>query len=631
MSPRSHLSPLFGAVALGALALEAGAQTQLGFSDWTAQSGVAFTHTDRLDTMAGGVCLFDYDRDGDPDLFASSRGGQPNKFYRNRGDGTFEDVSAASGLGFTNESMGAYAADFDNDGWQDLLVIARLDSRIFRNRGDGSFENVTSRSTFDRVRWATSAAIADYDKDGDLDIYIGNYVWEGFFPYFDGYPNQLLRNDGNFVFRDVASTAGVQGIERVWDPTINQFKNTASCTLSVLFYDYDLDGWPDLFVGNDFGPFVIPNQLFRNEGNGTFTEVGAQAGFRIAEFNMGLTTADVNGDGIPDLYTSNFGDNHLLINDGRGHFAEAAAARNVLEGTGPGGPIVSWAAFFLDADLDSLPDLYVSNGYIQAGMPADPLAASHLLMHRGPQYEIQPESVISWNRGGIARGAACADIDLDGDEDIVQLNNRQALRIYRNETITSNRGAIVTLEGTLSNRDAVGAKTQIRSGTSFTALEVQRGGSYASCNASGIVRGIGGDTQIRSVDVAWPSGVQSTRHGLAPDAAVRIIEPKVTTDGFSALMPLGADFCEVQVDVTNRSTAPQYVAIGARLVLGEQYWDLPAYHFAANITPGTRTNVPVYLPIPGAAIALGRSLGFWLELSVRDSAGGIDQHQQRLR
>ncbi|MBI5850297.1 MAG: CRTAC1 family protein [Planctomycetes bacterium] len=627
MSYRSYLLPLLGG---GAFALAATAQTQLAFSDWTAQSGVNFTHTDRLDTMAGGVCLFDFDRDGDPDLFVSSRGGTPNRLYRNRGNGVFDDVSATSGLGFTNESMGAYAADLDNDGWQDLLVIARLDSRIYRNRGDGTFENVTSRSQFDRVRWATSASFADYDKDGDLDVYIGNYVWEGFFPYFDGYPNQLLRNNGNLSFTDVAAAAGVDGVERAWDPNLGQFENIASCTLSVLFFDYDLDGWQDLFVGNDFGPFVIPNQLYHNDGNGRFTEVSAQAGFRIAEFNMGLVTADVNGDGYPDLYTSNFGDNHLLLNDGRGRFTEAAAARNVLEGNGPGGPLVSWAAFFLDADNDSYPDLYVSNGFVNAPMPADPLAPSHLLMHRGARYEVQPETVIPWDRG-VGRGAACADIDMDGDEDIVQLNNRQPLRIYRNDTVTTNRSALFELVGSLGNRDAIGAKATIRSASTVSSFEYQRGGSYGSCNGAALMRGIAGDAQIRALDVTWPSGSQSTRHGLAADQFATIVEPRVTTDGFSNLLPLGADYCEVQVDVTGRASTPQYVTFAARLVLGEQYWDLPAYAFPVQILPGARTNVPVYLPIPGAAIALGRSLGFWLELTVRDSAGGLDQHQQRLR
>ncbi|MFO1052636.1 MAG: CRTAC1 family protein [Planctomycetota bacterium] len=616
--------------ALGLPGADATAQSQIQFTDSTAQSGVAFTHTDRLDTMAGGLCLFDYDRDGDPDLFVTARGGTTNRLFRNHGDGTFDDVTVAAGLTRINESTGAYAADLDADGNQDLIVLARLDTRIYRNRGDGTFEDVTTRSSFDRFRWAVSASFADYDHDGDLDIYIGNYIADGFFPYFEGYPNQLLRNDGNFTFVDVAQAAGVRGEERVWDPSWNNFIVKPGCTLSVLFFDYDMDGWADIFVGNDFGPFDVPNQLFHNDGNGHFTEVGATAGFRIAEFNMGLVTADVNGDGFPDLYTSNFGDNHLLMNDGRGRFRDVTAARNCLEGNGPGGPLVSWSAFFTDVDLDSLIDLYVSNGFVQAAMPNDPNAPSHLLHNLGVSFEVVPEPNMPWDRG-VGRGAVCGDIDMDGDEDIIQLDNRQPLRIFRNDSVNQNHGAQLLLQGTLSNRDAIGSKLVIRSAQTQTMLEYQRGGSYSSCNAAPILRGIARDHQVESVDITWPSGVQSTVNGLAADARAQILEPKVTVEGLGAYLPIGTDYLALDVTVQNHTAVVQTTRFTARVVMGEQYFAMPVYYFPTNLGGSARIHTTVYLPLPAAALPIAAQMGLWLEIGTLDSAGGVDQMQKPLR
>jgi hypothetical protein len=629
MNPRPKLALLPALAA--ALAGAAHAQGPVQFTDATNQSGIAFVHTDRLDTMAGGTCFLDFDRDGDEDLFVTARGGGSNRLFANRGDGSFVDVTQAAGVGDRIETMGAYAADLDDDGWQDLVVLSRFRIALYRNNGDGTFTDLAGRSQLGRITWPTSASFGDYDRDGDLDIYVGCYIGEGFFPYFDGNPNLLLRNEGNFTFANVARQAGVEGIETFMDPR-GYPRTTASCTLSVLFFDHDQDGWQDIFVGNDFGPFVIPNQLYRNLGNGRFEEVARAAGFRIAEFNMGLTTADVNGDGFPDLYTSNFGPNHLLLNDGRGRFFDVGASWNALEGQSNGALLVSWAAMFLDADLDARIDLYVSNGFIQAApsMPADPNSPSHLLMHQGRGYLAAPESQIPWDRG-VGRGAACADIDGDGDEDLIQLNNRQELKVYRNDTRTQNRAARLLLRGTLSNRDAVGARLRIQSRQHSTSLEYQRGGSYLSGNGAAVIRGLGEDPRIERLAVEWPSGVASERFGLPSDRVHEVVEPRVTAERAGPMIGIGDQFVQIDVDLRNHASSAEPVQLVAKIELGGTLYEFPAYHLPTTVGGRGSLTVPVYLPLAPAAIPFARQLGAWINIGVRDRDAGTDELEFPIR
>lgn len=400
----------------------------------------------------------------------------------------------------------------------------------------------------------------------------------------------------------------------------------------MLFFDYDYDSWQDIFVGNDFGPFVIPDQLFRNLGNGRFQEVSRSAGFRIAEFNMGLVTADVNNDGFADLYTSNFGNNHLLLNDGRGRFHDVTAAWGALEGGPASSMLVSWAAMFLDADLDALVDLYVTNGYIQAApaMPADPNAPSRLLRDDGRGFSIVPDAQVPWDRG-VGRGAACADIDGDGDEDVAVLDNRQQLRIYRNDCSTNHHSARLDLVGTLSNRDAVGAQVRIRSRQHSTSLEYQRGGSYISGNGATIVRGLGADPRIEQLAVDWPSGVGSERFGLAADVRHEIVEPRVTIERVGSMVPLGTEFVEIQVDLRDHAATAEPVQFVARIALGGTHHVFPVYHFPASVGGRGTTSVPIYLPLPASVIPIAQQLGAWLNVGVVDRDRGVDEVEQPIR
>jgi hypothetical protein len=625
-------APLSIAVLTVALAVASPAGAQVRFTDHTAASGVQVVHTDRLDTMAGGVCLFDYDNDGDVDLFVTARGGGTNSLWANDGLGQFTEVTQAAGVGDRLETMGAYAADLDNDGWQDLVVLARFRIKLYQNQGDGTFTDVASRSRLGRTTWPTAAAISDYDRDGDLDIYVGNYIGEGFFPYFDGNPNQLFRNDGNFTFTETAGAAGVEGIETFMDPR-GFTRTTAGCTLSALFHDYDGDGWPDLFVGNDFGTTVVPNQLFHNDGNGQFTDVSSQLGFRRAEFNMGIALADVTGDGVLDIYTSSFGSNSLMVRDPvSGRYGDLAPCWNVMETMSMGGFLVSWAAMFLDANLDAGPDLYVSNGFLQSepNLPSDPNSPSHLLLKRGQTYVIPPVADVPQDQG-VGRGAACADIDGDGDEDVVQLNNRQALAIYRNDTVHTNHVARLDLVGTTSNRDGIGARVRIESNQHVTPYEHVRGGSYLSCNGATIIRGLGTDTQIERLAVVWPSGIESDRFGLPADLRHRIVEPSVTVTQAGAPQPIGDLYLQVDVALQNHTDAAADAQFQIRLELGGQRYELPTFHGSATVPAQGTATVPVYVAFAPSLLPLARQFGAHLNVVARDTNEGIDEWEGLLR
>ena len=586
------------------------------FTDATASMELSFKHTDVVDTMAGGVCLFDYDDDGYTDVFATARGGTQNHLYHNQGNGKFVKSTFGSGLALASSSMGAYAADLDNNGTQDLLVIMSGAVRVYRNDGGGKFTNVSTTSAVRNTHWAASATFADYNNDGLLDIYIGNYVEQGFFPYFDGAPNKLFRNDGNMQFTDVSVAAGVEGYQTFWDER-GFYRSTYACTLSTLFYDYDRDGWMDILVGNDFGPFIIGDLLYRNNRDGTFTEVSVSAGFDIEEFNMGLVTADVNGDMIPDVYTTNMGENHLLLNNGRGRFTDVNKQYGVSEAMSAGMLLTSWACMFLDADLDGYRDLYVSNGYIKAAMPNDPDAPSRLLRSEGRTYTICPPALFPWDKL-VGRGAACGDLDGDGDEDLVQLNNNDWLRIYRNSTTTANQSLTVDLIGSLSNRDGIGAYVMLRTSEFTQAMDYTRGGSYCSQNASPIIFGIGEQDRAEELIVQWPSGVTSRLVDLAAGSRPQVYEPTVTITSVGTPRPAaGGNYIEIPVTVKNHAATTEAIGFTAELSWDETRANMPTFHLAGTVAAGAEVTESVYLPIPYAAVSIARNLGMWLQVGVQ--------------
>ena len=604
---------------------------QVKFRDITSQSGISFIHTDNAAVMGGGVCVIDFDNDGFNDIYATRGATGANQLFRNMRNGTFTNVTQAAGVGLVANSSGAYAADLDNDGDQDLLVLTIARTLLYRNNGDGTFTDVTTPARINNSYWGMSITFADYDNDGDLDFYCGNYIFDGFFPHFDGAPNQLFRNEGNLRFTNVSKAAGVEGHYRFWDSR-GYYRATSSCTLSVLFHDYDSDGWMDIFVGNDFGPFILPDMLFRNNRDGTFSEVAASAGFKIAEFNMGLATADVNGDQIPDLYTTNLGDNHLLLSNGRGQFFDVTKQWGALEGTDNNKLLTSWAPLFLDCDLDCVPDLYVSNGFVPTvpAMDNSKRAPSRLLRNDGRQFSWIPTADFPWDRD-VGRGAARADIDGDGDEDIIQLNNRGPLRLYSNETQNNNDSAILDLSGSLSNRDGIGAIVKIRTRQATQVIEYNRGGSYLSSNGTAIIAGLGRDPQIDELSIKWPSGVEQKVHDLARSQRHQIVEPTVTAKSIGAFKGIGMSYVEIPVTVTNHSPVPEKTSFEVELSLGMLRAKLPTHFFPVTMNPNETRTVPVYVPIRAQDLPLAAQLGIWMKVTTRSRTAAVDSRRMPLR
>ncbi len=354
------------------------------FEDVTNHGGIRFRHLNGAspekympETMGSGGLLFDYDGDGWLDVFLVDGGSLADPqlarqarhtLYRNGGDGTFRDVTSQSGITHRAYGMGACAADYDNDGWPDLYVTSFGANVLYRNRGDGTFADVTEKARVATSSWSASCAFADFDKDGDLDLFVTNYVDFGLdnnkfcgdrgnsvrsycHPnVYNGLPSVLYRNDGDGRFTDVTREAGLY--------------TTRGKALGVVFGDYDDDGWPDLYVAND----SVPNFLYRNLGNDSFTEVGLYSGAAVASdglprAGMGTDFADYDGDGRLDLVVTNLDmQSHTLYrNFGRGLFEETTFASGIGEATMP---FVGFGVAFLDYDNDGDLDLAIANGNV---------------------------------------------------------------------------------------------------------------------------------------------------------------------------------------------------------------------------------------------------------------------------
>jgi hypothetical protein len=485
--------------------------------------------------MGSGCAFLDYDGDGWQDLFFVNGADWPERrrrrttqaLYRNRGDGTFEDVTARAGLAVEAYGIGVAAADYDNDGHVDLFLNALGPSRLFRNRGDGTFEDVTARAGVGDPGFGSSATWLDYDRDGRLDLFVCNYVrWT---PETDilctldgvnksyctpesyaGESNRLYRNRGDGTFEDVTRKA------RVHDPT--------GKALGVVAFDSDLDGWPDLAVAND----TQPNFLYRNRGDGTFEEVGRTAGVAFSEEGrargaMGIDAADYDGSGRESLVIGNFSNEMLALyhNEGRGLFIDDAA----LAGIGnPSLLTLAFGTFFFDYDLDGLLDIFVANGHVEndinAVQPSVTYAQPpHLFRGLGSgRFEpMEQRSGPDLAVPRVARGAAYADYDGDGDLDIaLSINNGPAV-LLRNDGGNANAWLRVRLVSARGGRDAVGAVARLDAGAIASRRTVRAAASYASQSEVILTFGLGRAAPAAvSLQVSWPEGGTETFTGLAP-------------------------------------------------------------------------------------------------------------------
>lgn len=518
------------------------------FTDVTATAGLNFEHHNGRsgkkllpETLGSGVAFFDFDNDALPDLFlVNSRpwtpGGEPvtSQLYRNNGDGSFSDVTAGSGLEAELFAIGAAAGDYDNDGFTDLYLTALEGDRLYRNLGDGTFANVTSAAGINNANFGTSAAFLDYDRDGLLDLFVDNYVvWS---PELDvwctldgstksyctpdsytGVASKLYRNRGEGKFEDVTEAAGVH------DPE--------SKALGVAVFDFDSDGWPDIFQAND----TQPNKLYRNNQDGTFTDIGLTAGVAFAEDGkargaMGVDAADYDGSGRPHLLVGNFSNEmlNLFHNEGNGLFLDDAPASDVGKESLLS---LTFGAFFFDYNLDGAPDVFAANGHldeeINAVQPKVTFAQAPLLFRndgKGRFLLANSEVGATFSNPLVARGAAYADYDADGDLDIVVATNDGPAKLYRNDGGNANSYVRLHLVGTESNRSAFGAKVTLTSASGKQTRTVRSGSSYASQSESVLTFGVGQDLIVDVIEVEWPSGAKQRFEKVEPNQSFVVEE-----------------------------------------------------------------------------------------------------------
>ena len=497
-----------------------------------------------VEGMMGGAAFFDYDRDGDVDLYVTNgssfagfaTGEHPaNQLYRNDG-GRFADVTVAAGVGDTSWSMGCAAADYDNDGHTDLYVANFGRNTLYRNGGTGRFVDVTVAASVGDTGWGTGASFGDYDRDGDVDLYVANYVdfsldyespipclWKNVKVYCG--PVGLLpaadvfyRNNGDGTFSEWTRQAGLQG-EKFYG-------------MSALFGDYDNDGWLDLLVAND----STPNLLFRNRRDGRFAEEALMAGVAysgegVAQGCMGAVWGDYDNDGLFDLFVTNFADeyNALYRNEGGGFFVDVSFVVGI--GAAPA-ELVSWGTGFFDYDNDGDRDLFVANGhtYPQADLPrvnSSYKQANSLFENRGGRLvEVSAAAGPGFALRRVSRGTSFADYDGDGDIDLFILNLNGPPTLLRNDGDHDNHYLLVRTVGTTSNRDGIGARVIIHADGQIQHAEVQSGGSYLSHNDLRLHFGLGKAERVDRLEVRWPSGAVQVLSDIAADQVLTVVEPR---------------------------------------------------------------------------------------------------------
>jgi len=543
-----------GAAFVAARYGHAGAEADaVRFVDVTSSAGIGFRHDNAassekllIETMGGGCGWIDYNQDGLLDLYlvnsAPTRVYTPphplrSALYRNNGDGTFTEVTSQAGVGSEGLfGMGVAVGDYDNDGFPDLLVLGYGRCILYHNNGDGTFTDVTAHAGVENPgRWASSAAWFDYDNDGRLDLVIANYVdWSpehnfycgdrgpGMRSYchpddFHGQPPTLFHNNGDGTFTDVSksSSVGAKG----------------GNGLGVVTFDYDNDGWQDIFIANDH----MPNYLFHNNRDGTFREVGYAAGVAVSgegqfEAGMGTDAADTTGNGQFDLIVTHL-DMQLARfyqNMGDGTFDDATFRSKLSYSTFHRS---GFGTRFMDYDNDGRRDLFMANGHVLDNIQryhADTAYAEPKLMFRnlghGIFKNVSDRLGSDFQLPRVSRGAAVADFDNDGDLDILVGNNGQAPQLLRNDGGSANHWLQILLIGTKSNRDGVGARVKITAGDLVLYDQRKGGMSYQSAQDPRLHFGLGARSRIDGVEIIWPSGAVTKLSDLKSDQIIAVKE-----------------------------------------------------------------------------------------------------------
>jgi len=505
--------------------------TPVRFTDITAKAGIRFVHINGAfgkkylpETLGPGCAFIDFDGDGWQDILlvnGTTWPGQPRRgstpqLYRNNRDGTFIDVTRTAGLAIEIYGMGAAVGDYNNDGTDDIFITALGQSRLFRNTGKGTFIDATAASGLaGKDEFSSSAAWVDYDRDGHLDLVVANYVqWsidkdihctlDGARKSYctpesyKGASPRLWRNNGGGAFTDVTDKAGLQ--------------DATSKGLGVAILDQNSDGWPDILLAND----TQPNKLYVNNGKGSFSDRGVLAGIAfsedgVARAGMGVDAADYDRSGRPSVIISNFSNQMLSLyhNEGNGLFVDEAPRSEVGRASLL---TLGFACFFFDYDLDGWLDIFVANGHIEADIERIQSRIKYA----------QPPHIFRNNGGGkftdvtkalgpefaaprVARGAAYADIDNDGDLDLLMTVNGGAARLFRNDS-GINKSLRIRLAGERSNRNGIGAVVKVNAGPDRQWQMMRSGSSYLSQSELVLTFGLGNRPLADSIEITWPSG-----------------------------------------------------------------------------------------------------------------------------
>jgi enediyne biosynthesis protein E4 len=485
-----------------------------------------------IETTGTGVAIFDYDNDGWPDIFLVNGTrlegfpkGQPpsNRLYHNNHDGTFTDVTAKAGLTATGWGQGVCVGDYDNDGWEDLYITYYGKNRLYHNQG-GVFTEVSEKAGVagSGKAWGTGCAFVDYDRDGHLDLMVANYVdfdlatapapgerptciWKGV-PVMcgprglAGAKNILYHNRGDGTFEDVTTKAHI-------DRTDGHY------AFSVSTFDFDEDGWPDIFVACDSTPSI----LYHNNHDGTFTDVAVTAGAAFNEdgreqAGMGSTLGDFNGDGHLDIFKTNFSDDTstLYKNNADGTFNDATTAA----GLGLYTQYLGWGTMFLDFDNDGWPDLLLVNGHVYPEVDSQHLGSSYkeprLLFHNngnGTFSDISSAAGTAITAASSSRGLAVGDLWNDGKISAVVSNMNAAPSLLVNQIRSANHWIGIRTIGTKSNRDGIGARIRVKTATRILVDEIRSGSSYISNSDMRVHFGLGAAAKVEWVEIRWPSGL----------------------------------------------------------------------------------------------------------------------------
>jgi hypothetical protein len=523
------------------------------FTDVTEQAGIHFKYNSGAfgkkylpETMGPGVCFLDYDNDGWQDMLVVNSMDWPGHrsgkstlaLYHNNKDGTFTDVTREAGLAIEVYGLGCAVGDYDNDGYDDIYVTAVGNNHLFRNLGNGKFADVSAKAGVANPGFSTSAVWFDYDNDGRLDLFVAHYVeWsiekdqycalDGEHKsyctpqVYKGESSSLFHNRGDGTFENVSRRAGI------YDPT--------GKALGVALLDYDNDGWMDLFVATD----TEPNKLYRNNHDGTFSDVALAAGIAYSESGkaragMGTDAADYDNSGHQGLVVGNFTNEGMSLyrNDGSGLFIDQAPATGISRMSSQS---LTFGAFFFDYDLDGFLDILAVNGHV-----ADDISVvqpnvkyaqpPHLFRNQGGKFEdVTARLGRALQQPIVGRGAAYADIDNDGDLDLAITSNTGTLKLLRNDNGNQNDCLRIKTIGKRSNRDGIGAKVFLTTSKGSRQFQmVKSGSSYLSQSELPLTFGLGRpeDGKMVNLEIVWPSGQKDTISNIKPNQFITVQEGK---------------------------------------------------------------------------------------------------------